>query len=125
MCDCSDFEAPAVYEEVTRRARKRHRCGECRALIEPGQRYEETRCLWEGQWSTHKTCVACSVIGRTLLGCYGLGGLAECLSEDFDFSDRVDSRDARIAYAGMLRRRRHAERTLRREAAHEADEDGR
>jgi hypothetical protein len=45
--------------------------------------------------------------------------LAECLSEDFDFSDRVDSRDARIAYAGMLRRRRHAERTLRKEASHE------
>jgi hypothetical protein len=118
MCDCSDFDAPAVYEEVTRRARKQHRCGECRGLIKPGERYEEIRCLWEGQWSAHKTCVTCSVIGRTLLGCYGFGGLAKCLSEDFDFSDRVNSRDARIAYAGMLRRRRHAERTLRKEASH-------
>jgi hypothetical protein len=118
MCDCSDFEAPAVSEDVVRRARKRHRCGECRGLIEPGQHYEETRGLWEGRWFTYKTCVSCSVIGRTLLeGCYGLGCLAECLFESFEYSDRVDSRDARIAYAGMRRRRRHAERILRQEAA--------
>jgi hypothetical protein len=120
VCDCSDFEAPAVYEDVVRRARKRHRCGECRGLIEPGHHYWESRGLWDGQWSTYRTCGSCSVVGRNLVDCYSFCALAECIEEELDLSDRTLGRDARIAYAGMRRRRRHAERTLRREAAHEA-----
>ena len=120
MCDCSDFEAPAVFEDVVRRARKRHRCGECQSLIKPSHSYWESRSLWDGRWSTHQTCGSCSVVGRTLVDCYTFCGLADCLAEDYDLEDRIQGRDVRVAYAGMLRRRRHAKRTLRRETAREA-----
>jgi hypothetical protein len=118
MCDCDAYDSPAVFEEVTRRARKRHRCGECRGLIEPGTAYHESRGLWDGQWSTHKTCGSCFVIANTLLDCYAFGDLVESLDCELDLSDR--SSPARDVVAGMKLRRRAAERTLRREAAHEA-----
>ena len=35
------------------------------------------------------------------------------IDNDLGLGDRDRGSDARIAYAGMLRRRRHAERTLR------------
>jgi hypothetical protein len=47
MCDC-DFR-PTLYREAVRRARRRHRCGECAGLIEPGQHYWEFRGLWDGR----------------------------------------------------------------------------
>jgi len=115
MCDCSDFSAPAVFEEVTRRAKKRHCCGECKGLITPGCHYWESRGLWEGQWSTHKTCGSCYVIAHTMLPCYLFGDLMDCI--DSDTEDRVNGREARTAYAGMLRRRRLARRILKQEQA--------
>ena len=118
MCDCSDFEAPAVFEEITRRSRKRHRCCECKGLIEPGQHYWESRGLWDGEWSTHRTCGACYVVAHTMLPCYSIGDLIECIDNDLGIGDRDRGSDARIAYAGMLRRRRRADlRMLRREVA--------
>lgn len=115
MCDCDDFDRPAVFEEVMRRARKLHRCGECRGIITPGCHYHESRGLWDGQWSTHKTCGACYVVAHTLLDCYAFGDLVECLDWDIDLDQRGSS--ARVALAGMKRRRRAAERVLRQEAA--------
>jgi hypothetical protein len=125
MCDCSDFETPAVFEEVTRKARKCHRCGECKGLIERSDHYWESRGLWQGEWSTHKTCGSCYVVAHSLLDCYSLGDLVECIDNDLGVGDRDRGSDARIAYAGMRRRCRHAKRTLSREAAHEADQDRR
>ena len=123
MCDCDAYDRPAVFEEVTRRARKRHRCGECLGLIEPGATYHESRGLWDGQWSTHKTCGPCYVVAHTLLHCYAFGDLVEGLDCELDLGERGGP--ARVALAGMKRRRRAAERTLRREAAYEADQDRR
>lgn len=111
MCNCSDYERPSVYQDVARKARKRHRCGECRGLIEPGTFYHETRGLWEGQWSTQKTCGSCWVVAHTLLDCYSFGDLIECLNDDLGFRYRPTG--ARGAYAAMLRRRRAAERILK------------
>lgn len=124
MCDCDAYDRPAVFEQVTRRARKRHRCGECQGLIEPGASYHESRGLWDGQLSTHKTCGSCFVVAHTLLDCYAFGYLAEDLDE-YWLDLRHRNSPTRIAVAGMKRRRRAAERTLRREAAHEADQDRR
>jgi hypothetical protein len=42
----------------------------------------------------------------------------ECIEEELGIDDRFRGSEARIAYAGMLRRRRHAERTLRQEVNH-------
>ena len=123
MCDCDAYDRPAVFEQVTRRARKRHRCGECQGLIEPGTSYHESRGLWDGQWSTHKTCGSCYVAAHTLLDCYAFGCLVEDLDCELNLRDRRSP--ARAVVAGMKRRCRAAERTLRREAAHEADQDRR
>ena len=118
MCDCSDFETPAVYKKVIRRARKRHRCCECRGLIEPGVDYEEYRILMKGYgWSRHKTCQPCAAIAGALFVVYGVGGLKDCLMQDYDLSDRRNCSEARTAYAGMLRRKRQARRILKQEKA--------
>lgn len=117
MCDCN-YDRPKVFKEIPRRARKRHRCGECRGLIRPGHHYWETRGLWDGQWRTHRTCGACFVVGNDLLDCYAFGELGECLDNDLGIGDRYRGSEARSAYAGLMRRRRQAERTLRREAVH-------
>jgi len=107
MCNC-DYETPTVYKEVIRRARKRHRCGECWGVIEYGVHYWENRGLWERKWSTHKTCGSCHVLANSLLDCYSFGDLEECIDNDLGLGERDRGSDARIAYAGMLRRRRHA-----------------
>jgi len=112
MCDCNDYEAPAVYHEVIRQANKGHRCGECRGSIKPGHHYWENRGLWDSQWSTHKTCGSCHVVANNLLNCYSFGDLMECIDNELGLGDRDRGSDARIAVAGMLRRRRHAEQTL-------------
>jgi hypothetical protein len=107
MCNC-DYETPTVYKEIIRRARKRHRCGECWGVIEYGVHYWENRGLWERKWSTHKTCGSCHVLASSLLDCYSFGDLEECIDNDLGLGERDRGSDARIAYAGMLRRRRHA-----------------
>jgi hypothetical protein len=118
MCDRDDFETPVSRRVITRRARKRHRCCECRGLIEPGVDYEEYRILMKGHgWSRYKTCQPCAAIAGALFVVYGVGGLLDCLVEDYDLSDRRDCFKARTAYAGMLRRRRQARRILRQEQA--------
>ena len=48
--------------EARRKARKIHRCTECRQLILPGQQYLEERTLWEGRVEVHKTCGTCENI---------------------------------------------------------------
>lgn len=41
------------------KARKKHRCTECRRTISPGERYEYTAGSWDGDFSVYKTCEHC------------------------------------------------------------------
>lgn len=53
-------DAPATaYSQVEVKAAKEHRCTECRETIPKGARYERTKGLWDGAWSTYKTCLSC------------------------------------------------------------------
>src|SRR6478736_3941236 len=45
--------------ETKRKARKQHRCRECRHVIQPGQVYTHHSALYDGHISTHKTCAKC------------------------------------------------------------------
>lgn len=45
-------------------ARKRHRCGECREWIEPGEKYERISTLFDGEFDEHKTCMGCVSIRK-------------------------------------------------------------
>lgn len=47
-CFCEDYEPPEFYHLDTRRARKLHRCTECRRAIQPGETHERVRAKWDG-----------------------------------------------------------------------------
>jgi hypothetical protein len=69
-----------VFDESSRRARKTHVCCECGQLINPGERYQYVRGLWDGAWQSFKTCEICVRIRRDIFPCgYEYGTLREFL----------------------------------------------
>lgn len=40
-------------------ARKEHKCGECRKVIVPGEKYESVSGMYDGHFDTYKTCLDC------------------------------------------------------------------
>lgn len=83
--DCGTGEF--VTTRIMRRARKTHRCGECRHPIVPGEVYEYYKGIWDGQASDMKTCICCAKARCALtaeLGrdaCIMFGSLHEALCE--------------------------------------------
>jgi hypothetical protein len=73
-----------VFSSSVRRAAKEHRCCECRETIKVGDHYEHVTGLWDGHWSTYKTCLLCVEI-RTHFACDGwiFGQLWEDLESNF------------------------------------------
>ena len=59
-CDCDSYSDP--YWAETRKARIRHRCGECWRWIEPGENYEHVRGKCDGEMFVAKTCSHCLAI---------------------------------------------------------------
>lgn len=57
-CYC-DYEMPTVHNVSTPTAKKAHKCEECRSTIQPGDKYERSEGLWDGEWQTFKTCKRC------------------------------------------------------------------
>lgn len=54
-----DYDAPKVYEQKFVKARKEHKCSECREPIMPGEQYMLHEGLWEDHWSRYRTCPGC------------------------------------------------------------------
>lgn len=48
-----------TISDKTRTARKKHKCGECRILIQPGDKYEHYTGVFDGEIFTAKTCNDC------------------------------------------------------------------
>jgi hypothetical protein len=71
MVECIDYD-PGEYSDVwetgTWTARKVHTCCECQRPIAPGQSYQRTKSLSEGQWDEWKTCLDCVAVGEALYG---------------------------------------------------------
>jgi len=65
MCDADGDQCP-VWKERTRTARKPHECLGCRETIGPGHKYNETRSLFDGCWSTWKHCLRCWAMFQAL-----------------------------------------------------------
>lgn len=61
MCDC-DLEQPSTFRTTDRKARKWHRCSECRCWIEPGETYLEIFGVWDGDARTYRRCIDCQDI---------------------------------------------------------------
>lgn len=59
---------PAFCNTVHRTARKRHICNECRGHIEPGDVYEYVAGLWDGDFSSFKTCIHCETARNFYVG---------------------------------------------------------
>jgi len=91
-CDCSidpyDYDCPDVFNERMIKARKPHKCCECGAVIQVGDRHELVEGLWDGSWSRYRTCRACKTIRNHYCpngSIYGglKGQLWECLEMDY------------------------------------------
>lgn len=76
---------PEFFEANTRTAVKKHKCSECRRIIEAGERYEHVAGKWEGCFETFKMCSDCLSI-RSSFFCegYSFGGMLEELGEHID-----------------------------------------
>lgn len=84
-----DCEA-RVHDERLVRARKGHKCTECRETIKPGALYERVRGLWEDRgWSEFKTCARCVNIRRDYFRTWFYGFMVEHFKEThgFDYRD--------------------------------------
>ncbi len=75
MSDCNvcigggDFDGVMeMFDAKITRARKEHRCIECRRVILKGSDYERISGKWEGEFSTSHTCLDCMNI-RDGLSC--------------------------------------------------------
>jgi hypothetical protein len=91
-CDCSvDCDEPClVCCEVTRKARKEHRCCECRETIRVGQRYvEETGIDYDHDPFCYRTCLPCHAIReRYCPGGWCWGDLAQTIYDCLEFDYR-------------------------------------
>ena len=94
QCDCSisisDDDQADVYCSRDVRARKQHRCVECQCIIQPGETYERTAMLYDGQWDTYRTCLGCRRL-REAFCSHGwlFGGVAEQIEECVGFDYRT------------------------------------
>lgn len=81
MSDCNvcvyfDGDTAEVFEQDNRKARKDYKCCECDRQIAKGSLYQFCKMLFEGEWSTYRTCLPCAEI-RKAFSCEGecLGGV--------------------------------------------------
>lgn len=89
-CGCStycNYDGPEAFSINYPRARKKHRCCECREIIPAGVEYERVWGIWWGNMDTFKTCMICVEIRRDYGGCAAYGHLREeiwnCLGVDY------------------------------------------
>ena len=91
--DC-DLEMPVCYGEKVRKARKPHRCGDCRGDIKIGERYLYISGIWEDKPASFSRCMDCNHI-RCMIkadtesdSCMALNGLRawieDCCSDSLD-----------------------------------------
>ena len=80
--ECDDYAT--VFNVDKRRARKEHRCCECRDAIAVGELHEYVTMLFDGAWSSFRSCLLCSEIGNHF-ACGGrvVGTLWSDLEENF------------------------------------------
>lgn len=89
-CSCVYFDddgyGPSCFSHRVRKARKEHRCCECRRIIVKGERYHYESGIWDGSADDFKTCFDCYEV-RSEMFCDGFeygnmwGMLREHLSE--------------------------------------------
>ena len=76
-----DVTAEFLVERI-RRARKEWICCECKAKINPGEKYQHVVGKWDGKISTVRTCFICSRIREDYCCGWVYGELRETLWEE-------------------------------------------
>lgn len=110
-----DYAEPADVSHVDDvRARKPHRCDDCRGPIAIGETYRRAKFLQEGYWSSFAMCPACMAGPARWLteqcGGYCFAGVEEDLAEHWSERHDLGISDAEILALGRLvieMRRRH------------------
>jgi hypothetical protein len=108
--DCScDFSVDGYGERLSLtfpKAIKKHICGECDDLINPGDKYEKYVGTWDGEFFQAKTCMACVEVRDQYLTGYGFTEVWEEIKEcygDISLSDfETFSTEAQIKIIDML-----------------------
>lgn len=95
-CGCVYVENDGDYadciEQDMRKARKPHKCSECRRDIQPGEEYEYFKGKCDGEIFVNKTCPDCLSI-RTAMFCgsYVFGAMKDDLwTHVSDFDGKID-----------------------------------
>lgn len=87
-CGCiyiSNLEYPTFYREIIRKAKKPHKCIECRKTISPGETYYYTTGKWDGNIEVYKTCFDCqSVKNAFFCESYFFGTIWDDVQEHID-----------------------------------------
>ena len=109
MCDCSDYP-PTLYQCKNVKGRKDYRCDECLQIIEKGEQHEYIKGLWEGNFSSFRTCQTCrDMLRETGIDCYCHGQLMDELHEvDFaHLKSVVDFQARRRVNYALIREAKH------------------
>ena len=82
-CYAGDYDPADLVNEQERRAAKQHRCCECGIKIEPGDMYQYTTMLAEGNWMDFHTCEKCADLRESLseVTCVLYEGLEEAFTD--------------------------------------------
>ena len=92
-CSCDVDCGAEVFNHKLPKAKKQHTCCECNQSILPGQFYERDTGMFEGEWLTFKTCLACLAIrNRCCPHGFYYGMLYETIMEclGYDYTDLPD-----------------------------------
>lgn len=81
--DMDDGDSPQVFTSKMIKARKTHQCYECGNPVKPGEMYELVKGLWDGSWSTYKTCRICKSVRDDFFQSYIFGMLWEMMRETY------------------------------------------
>ena len=88
------FDMPEAYSMTLRKARKNHKCCECRGVIEAGEKYHYHSGIWEGIPQSFKVCIDCEALRGKVAkdGClsYDEWPAFTCLGDDLEF-DHADA----------------------------------
>lgn len=105
MCMTDDAERVTKVSAAYRTARKPHRCAECGRAIEPGESYHYETFVFDGKFTSHKTCKHCMVARQWLSDECG-GWVYGAVQEDIDEHAAYEGYGFRVRLlaAGMARK---------------------
>lgn len=79
--DVDNDGGPDFYYSKIVKARKEHVCYECCKTIQKSEKYEHVRGMWDGSFSTYKTCIDCLSLRKEF---FSSGFIFGQIWDDFD-----------------------------------------